>query len=199
MKKFFLVLSLLFASTLIFAGCGKSTVPATTSTKITFEREVALNEAVNVEFQITQDGKGISGKQIYGKATFKILEFGEREKVSDTEAINGQTFYYLVYDFMGNEDNPADASPKMFVELNAPQIVMLDENTMPTIGGAVGGAYNSNFQEEMGLAGFELVPLNKADWVHTVTSWYTAKVEKPLLAIQYTDLEGTKRYIKINY
>ncbi len=196
MKKIILSLALLATGAVLLAGCGKAqpTPSVSTGTKVKFEKEVALNEEAMVEFQMME-----GSEKTTGKATFKAKEFGEKAKMGETQPIAGQTFYYLVYDFKADATNSTTATPSLFLDPAAPQVVMLEANTMPELGGMISGAYNSNLQEEMGLQAFELVKMNQADWVSTVATWYTTKVEKPVVALQYNDASGSKKYIKINY
>jgi len=151
--------------------------------QIKFQKEIGLNEEMTVE-------------SASGKMSFSVKEFGEKDKIGGVDPISGQTFYYTIFDIKGDA---ANNPPKYLVDLTVPQIVMLDSNSLASVGGAIGGAYNSDFTQEKNLTAYELVQTNQADWIHTATTWYTTKTDKPMIAIQYSDAQGNKQFIKINY
>lgn len=163
--------------------------------KLVFEKNVGINEEVPIEFQMKK-----GDQNVVGKAVFKVEKIGEVAKMGDVQAISGQTFYYVLFSFKGDVNNPVgdDVSPKLLVEPAAPQIVLVDENTLPSIGGAMGGSYDTDAAQEMTVASNINIKMNQEQATSTVSTWYTKKVEKPMFAIQYTGVGGEKKYVSIN-
>jgi hypothetical protein len=161
--------------------------------QVKFQKEIGLNEEVTVEYK-----NGSAGA--VGKMTFLVKEVGEKPKLS--QAIAGQTYYYAIYDVKGDADNSKAADgPRMFVDPSAPQIALLDKAAIQSVGGSMGGTvgFEALQQEYKDIVESSILNPAEPKLIHTGATWYTTKVDKPIVAIQYTDAQGNKQYIKINW
>lgn len=175
------------------ATTAETETPVTST--LSYDREIGLGEEVEVEYLATDE----TGNIIPAKATFRVSSFGELDNIAGVTPVTGQTFYYTLYDFKGDSNINATTMPQMLYDLAAPQIVMLDASSLPEIGGAVGGAYDSDVATQYSVTDRNTLLTTQADWIATAVSWYTTKVENPIIAIQYKAMDGVNHYIKINY
>lgn len=197
--KTYIPLILIVGASIFLSGCTKKDTelqPTNTISQIAFQKQINVNEEITVQFPIKDNDQ-----TSLGQLSFIVKEIGEKNHIGTTNPIAGQTFYYVIFDVKGVSNNISSDStqPQLLLDPSSPQIVMLSDTTLASIGGSVGGAFNTDFTTEQGLDPYELTKTNQTEWLHTATTWYTTRVEKPTMAIQYNDLAGTKQYIKINY
>jgi len=181
----------------------------TEKTGITFEKTAQLNEEVPFEFRLrdykdvpkdVQSFEGIEKALITltGKATIKVKKFGSQDKLKLTEAKQGKTYYYALYDFKGSSTNPKGNSiqPTVLGQTGwdpAPALVLI-------IDGQEKVSSNPLFLlQALNIPIDYHHELTRDDWISYAGQWQADKGLQPVLAIKYYDPQGNKKYIKIEY
>jgi len=159
---------------------------------ITFEQTINVNDVVEFMFQIKDEDQSYEGK-----GSIKVTELGQSEDL----ASSGDTLYFTIYEFKGDITNHVgeSAQPLNMQDIFAPQVVLLKEDSLPSIGGSYGGAYDSDLADLKGLEYKFSVKLNNPDWVKMGNTWSKKDHPSSIVAIQYHDLTGNKKYIKVNF
>ena len=169
------------------------TVAAVSSaSEITFEKTINVNDVVEFMFQIQDETQSYEGK-----GSMKVTELSQ----SDEFASSGEMYFYAIYEFKGDVLNFSEstARPSNMQDISAPHVVLLKEDTLPSIGGTYGGAYDSDLADLKGLEYKYSVKLNNPDWIKMGNTWSKKDHPESFAAIQYHDLEGNKKYIKVNF
>jgi hypothetical protein len=186
----------------------KQECPANESKRIEFEKVINIDEAVEINFRM-RDYKWAPKNYIKiaelesrliplpGKASFKIKEIGQQNKIGEVLAVEGKTYFYVLFEFKGWPENPKGETikPKEVDETgwdSAPQIVLIWGDKEYTQDG-----YGTELLRDKGLK-TEKASLQQAEWTTQAAAWYQDKNQEPIFAVKYINKQGQKKYIKIN-
>ena len=181
--------------------------------KISFIKDINKDDEISVEFlmhdysDVPEDAKSLEEtrknlKSLTGKAFFKVKETGTADSLSSSKkAKEGYLFYYIVFDFKGDKNNPTGKfiHPQSLVETGwdpAPQFVAIVNKK---------DKYAKSYyrRDLLRLKGYESPlfdpKLNQEEWETTAAVWELNKDDKPVFALKYIDTNGEAKYLKLNF
>ena len=216
-KTKFIILLAIFTGALL-SGCLQSgqadirskAAPKSSSQEIVFEDTATLGDEISIEFRL-RDYKNApvnynsleeleaSLINLSGKARFKVKEFSNIDEANGSKAVEGMTFYYSVFEFIGDESNPSGSSinPSTIQQTGwdpAPQLVLVIDGK---------SFYQNSYRGEISRTkkidiayGTEVTQKN---WITDIATWIQDKNIKPTLALKYINPQGETKYIRIDY
>ncbi|KKT35645.1 MAG: hypothetical protein UW35_C0009G0011 [Candidatus Collierbacteria bacterium GW2011_GWF2_44_15] len=185
---------------------GKSTASQT----VTYDRTANLDEEIVVDFRLRDYKNSPENYQsleelesslinLSGKASFKVKEFGNTDEADGSKAVPGMTFFYAVFEFIGDQNNPSGSSihPSTIQQTGwdpAPQLVLVINGKS-----FYQNAYRSEVSKTKKIDIAFGTEVTQKTWVTDIATWIQDKDIKPELALKYITPQGETKYIKINY
>jgi len=176
--------------------------------EIGFSKAVALNEAFDIKFRLRDYENAPKDYETFaeleaalvsliGNLSFKVTEIGTIDKINDyTVAAEGKTFYYFLFEFKGDTDNPESLTihPRNIDESGwdpAPQFVaiMNGEDKRPSI------SRSNNLMLVRDIDSPNEFTVDS--WLPYAAVWELPVDAQPIYALKFIDPDGVTTFIKV--